>query len=36
MLADKGIQLELVDKVQGAEQEGEVEIWLGGSTKSDP
>lgn len=29
MLAEEGIELELVDKIPGAEEEGAVEIWVG-------
>lgn len=31
MLKDKGIGMVLVDKVRGAEEDGQVEIWVGGA-----
>jgi len=31
MLEEKGVDLQMVDKVKGSEDDGEVEIWVGTS-----
>jgi hypothetical protein len=33
MLKAEGVEIELVDKVQGAEEDGQVEIWIGSASR---